>query len=51
MRKKRDLAEFMAERCEAARRRLGSEKRMDDCEAMRCIIETIFDDEPFLFLG
>jgi len=45
MRRKRDLAEFMADRCEAARRRLGSEERMDDCEAMRCIIETIFDDE------
>lgn len=45
MRRKRDLAEFTADRCEAARRRLGSEERMDDCEAMRCIIETIFDDE------
>lgn len=51
MRRKRDLAEFMADRCEAARRRLGSEERMDDCEAMRCIIETIFDDEESHFFS
>lgn len=51
MRKKRDLAEFAADRCEAARRRLGSEVRMDDYEAMRCIIETIFDDEESSFFS
>ncbi len=51
MRKKRDLAEFAADRCEAARRRLGSGARMDDYEAMRCIIETIFDDEESRFFS